>query len=107
MDDLNRANLRMLLRSGVTLALGSDSYSDISVAEARCLATLGVIDTATLLRIWSETTPRAIFPNRQIGRLMPGYEASFVVVDKDPLTDFSNANQIRSAVKQGNAVTLR
>jgi hypothetical protein len=105
MDELNRANLRVLLRNGVTLALGSDAYSDISVAEARYLAALGVMDNATLLRIWSETTPRAIFPNRQIGRLVAGYEASFIVLDKDPLAEFSNATQIRSAVKQGNAVT--
>ena len=42
MDELNRSNLRILLRNGVTVALGSDAYSDISVAEARYLATLGV-----------------------------------------------------------------
>ena len=97
----------MLLKNGVPVAVGSDEYDDTSVAEAQYLATLGVFDTAALLRSWSETTPRAIFPDRRIGRLAPGYEASFLVLDGDPLEDFANVTRIRSAVKQGQAVTPR
>lgn len=106
-DRLNRANLAVLQQSGVAIAVGSDAYDDTSVGEALYLATLGVLDHAALLRSWSETTPRAIFPNRQIGRLAPGYEASFIVLAGDPLADFTNVTRIRAAVKQGQAVTLR
>jgi predicted amidohydrolase YtcJ len=52
------------------------------------------MDSAALLRIWSETTPRAIFPNRQIGRLAPGYEASFLVVDEDPRVDLVYSSKL-------------
>ena len=106
-DRLNRANLSVLLRNGVGIAIGSDDYDGTSVAEAQYLATLGVFDPAALLRSWSETTPRAIFPERRIGRLAPGYEASFLVLDDDPLEDFANVTRIRSAVKQGQAIALR
>ena len=65
------------------------------------LASLGVYNNAELLRLWTEETPRAIFPERRIGRLAPGYEASFLVLDKDPTADFSNVKTIRLRVKQG------
>jgi len=106
-DRLHRADLSVLLRNGVAIAVGSDDYDGTSVAEAQYLATLGVFDPATLLRSWSETTPQAIFPERRIGRLMPGYEARFLVLDGDPLEDFANVTRIRSAVKQGQAIALR
>ena len=105
-DRLNRTNLAVLAEHGVAIAIGSDAYDDTSVREALYLATLGVLDHAALLRSWSETTPRAIFPDRQIGRLAPGYEASFIVLDGDPLAHFTNVTRIRTAVKQGQPVTL-
>ncbi len=43
----------------------------------------------------------AIFPDRKIGRLADGYEASFLVLDADPLADFSAIEKIRLRVKQG------
>lgn len=106
-EDLNRANLAVLLKAGVLVAVGSDAYEDTSVREALYLARLGVLDHAALLRSWSEVTPRAIFPGRQIGRLVVGYEASFLVLDGDPLADFTNVTRVRTAVKQGQAVILR
>jgi imidazolonepropionase-like amidohydrolase len=51
------------------------------------------------------TTPRAIFPGRKIGRLADGYEASFLVLDGDPLADWSRAHKIVSRVKQGHSIT--
>jgi imidazolonepropionase-like amidohydrolase len=103
-ERLNRANLGVLQQSGVDIAIGSDDYSGTSVEEALYLATLGALDHAAVLRAWSETTPRVIHPDRRIGRLHPGYEASFLVLDGDPLVDFSNVTRIRSAVKLGQPV---
>lgn len=105
-DRVNRANLAVLLKAGVPIAVGSDAYEDTSVGEALYLARLGVLDLAALLRSWSEVTPRAIFPSRQIGRVVVGYEASFLVLDGDPLADFTNVTRVRAAVKQGQAVML-
>jgi predicted amidohydrolase YtcJ len=106
-DKLNRANLSMLLRNGVSIAIGSDAYDDNSVQEALYLASLKIFEPAHLLRSWSEITPRAIFPDRQIGRLAPGYEASFIVLSGDPLADFKHVTNIRAAMKRGQTVTLR
>jgi imidazolonepropionase-like amidohydrolase len=65
------------------------------------LSKLGLFSNAELLRMWSETTPRAIFPNRRIGGLAEGCEASFLVLDADPLADFSATSKIFMRVKQG------
>jgi imidazolonepropionase-like amidohydrolase len=57
-----------------------------------------------MLRLWSVTTPQAIFPKRRIGSLAPGYEASFLVLPSDPLADWRATRNIRTRVKQGHVV---
>lgn len=104
-DDLNATNLRLLRRNKVRLAIGSDNYRTTSVPEALYLHSLGVLTDADLLAVWTDATPRAIFPARKIGRLMPGYEASFLVLDGDPLVDFTNVTRIALRVKQGNILS--
>lgn len=100
-SDVIAANLRTLRRNGATIAFGSDAYRRGVVPEVMALHKLGVFSNAELLRIWSETTPRAIFPGRKIGRLDPGYEASFLVLAGDPLADFENVRKINRRVKRG------
>ena len=101
LDALHRRNLATLRRAGVRLALGSDTYSDDSRAEARYLHTLGVFSDTALVQLWSRDTPRAIFPGRAIGRLEPGDEASFLVLDCNPLVHFACTDSIRLRVKDG------
>jgi hypothetical protein len=103
-DSLQRANLTLLRRAGVRIAIGSDEYDEHSVDEARYLAALGVFTRAEVLRMWSEVTPRAIFPGRRIGRLEPGYEASFVVLRADPLADFDAVTDILRVVHKGASI---
>ena len=100
-DQLNRRNLAVLRRNRVEIAIGSDEYDDTSVGEAVYLARSRLMEPAELLRSWTENTPRAIFPDRQIGRIAPGYEASFLVLEGDPLSDFNQIKRIRLGVKQG------
>ena len=95
------ANLALLRDAGVTLLVGSDNPMDTSVLEVEQLATLGVFDNLALLKMWSEATPRAIFPGRRIGSLADGYEASFVALEGDPLADFARVRRIRHRFKQG------
>ena len=95
------ANLKMLFENKVRLAIGSDDTSDTSVGEALYLNGLGIFDTATLLRMWTETTPLSIFPDRKIGRFEEGYEASFIALEADPLLDLSNVKRIKYRFKQG------
>jgi hypothetical protein len=100
-DALATRNLRVLRTAGVRLALGSDSYRDDSVLEAEYLATLGVFTPLELLRLWSEATPRAIFPQRRVGCLEDGCEASFLALSGDPAADFASTRRIALRVKDG------
>ena len=100
-DAVNAANLRTLKAAGVTIAIGSDNYGANSRSEALYLSDLSVWSNLELLKLWSEATPSLIFPKRKIGALRDGYEASFVVVEQDPLQDFANVLRITRRVKQG------
>lgn len=94
-------NLRLLRDAGVTLAIGSDEYDDTSVGEVRHLRGLGVFDDLQLLRMWTQNCARTAFPERKIGRVDAGYEASFVALDGNPLADWSSLGRIRYRFKDG------
>jgi imidazolonepropionase-like amidohydrolase len=95
-----------LKKHGVRVAIGSDSYRQTSLAEALNLHRLEVFDNLTLLKMWCETTASAIFPERKIGYLKNGYEASFLVLNGDPLRDFANVQKIDKRFKQGEFLSL-
>ena len=62
------------------------------------------MDNLRLLKAWTETTPQAIFPERMIGVLADGYEASLLVLEGNPLEDFQNVRRIRRRFKRGNEI---
>ncbi len=95
------ANLRTLRDNSVRLAIGSDSYRQTAMAEGLALARLGIFDNRSLLKMWCETTAATIFPTRKLGRLSEGYEASFLILDADPLQDLANLQRISRRFKQG------
>lgn len=96
-----KANLRQLRLAGVTVAVGSDAMPDTSAYEANYLRGLQIFSDAELLAMWTGATARTIFPNRRIGRLADGYEASFLALDGDPLQDWTATRRIRLRFKQG------
>jgi imidazolonepropionase-like amidohydrolase len=114
-------NLALLKKHGVRLAIGSDSYRGTSLQEAAYLQSTGLFTPAEVLRIAAETTPRVIFPQRRIGRLEEGWEASFLVIAGDPIArplfaaprgDLAAgvraaAERIRLRVKQGHVFEVR
>ncbi|MCI0391996.1 MAG: amidohydrolase family protein [Acidobacteria bacterium] len=100
------ANLKLLRRNNVRLAIGSDNVSDSSLREFEYLQKLGVFDNLTLLKMWTETTAKAIFPQRKIGALSEGYEASFLALEGNPLEDLQNVRRIKFRFKQGKLLEL-
>jgi hypothetical protein len=104
--DLLIQNLQLLKRHGVRIAIGSDSYRQTSLIEALNLHKLGAFDNRTLLKMFCETTAAAIFPERKIGHLKNGYEASFLVLNDNPLQDFANIRKIDRRFKQGEFLSL-
>ena len=99
-------NLKLLAEHHVQIAIGSDRYRETSLPEALGLRGLNIFDNLTLLKMWCEATPRAIFPNRRIGQLREGYEASFLVLNGDPIQDFTNVRKIDMRIKQGVVLPL-
>ena len=100
-DRLAARNLRELRDAGVRIAVGSDEFRDDSVRESQYLLALGVLDPLSLLRLWSESTPPAIFPKRRVGCLEDGCEASLLVLRGDPSADFANTQRITLRMKDG------
>ncbi len=95
-------NLQMLKEGGVTLAIGSDMYNDNSVNEFKLVQDMQVFSTLELLKMWTENATKTTFPYRKVGKLEEDYEASFLVLDKNPLKDLSTVNKsIVLKVKQG------
>ncbi len=99
-------NFTRLRRAGVSLAIGSDGISGeqpfaTALDEALYLHQHKFADNLALLKMWSETTVHTIFPKRRIGSLQEGYEASFLVLEGDPIQDFTNVTKIALRVKQG------
>lgn len=88
-------------RNGVRLAFGLDTYGLTLMPEIWYFHDNKIFDNRTLLKIAIETTPQTIFPSRKIGRLREGYEASFLVLNGDPLKDFNQVKNIELRFKQG------
>lgn len=99
-EQVLKDNLILLHRAGVRLAIGSD-HADTSLAEILNLRSFALFDNLTLLNLWCEATPRAIFPDRKIGRFEEGYEASFLALGGNPIDDFTQVQSIRRRFKQG------
>lgn len=101
---LHRDSLTALAGAGVALAIGTDSYLTTASRDAFRLHELGLFSNLELLRMWSVTTPALAFPDRKIGRLEPGFEASFLALEADPLADFAAVRSIAYRFKQGRPV---
>lgn len=99
-------NIGVLRRAKVPLLIGSDVYGGTAAGEVAALARSGLFSNLELLRMWSVETPRAIFPRRRIGALLPGYEASFLVLREDPIANFRATRDIVMRVKQGERMRL-
>lgn len=94
-------NLKLLKSQGVKFAVGSDNYGKTPLVEIDYLKNLGVFSNLELLKMWCENTPQTIFPNRRIGFLKTGYEASLLVLDSNPLDNFEQVKNIKLRFKQG------
>ncbi len=96
-----RKLLDKMLKNGVKIALGSDYYGKTTGIELWYLHDNKILDNKNLLKIAVEDTPQTIFPNRKIGKLQDGYEASFITLEENPLINFNTVKKIGLRFKQG------
>lgn len=106
-DEGLKHNLGLLKKYKVNIAFGSDSYGRTSVADVLYLNQIKIFSNLEALKIWTEETPKTIFPNRKIGKLQNGYEASFLVLSGDPLKDFAQVKNINLRFKQGTVINVK
>lgn len=101
-----KENLRTLREHNVTVAIGSDIWGDNSSQEAIFLKEMNVFTNLELLKMWAENSAKTIFPNRKIGELKEGFDASFLVLEGNPLDNFNNVQRIKMRVKQGQILDI-
>ena len=95
---------RRLAAAGVPLAFGADSYGMTAADEAAYAVEVGGLTPAQALRAWSVDTPQAIVPDRAVGRLADGFEASLLALTCDPTADFACTDRIVRREKHGTPV---
>lgn len=103
-QELHMKTLRRLVENNVWIALGSDDMQRTGRAELNYWFNLNNLSYETMLHIMCENTPRAIFPNRKIGKIADGYEASFVVLSDNPLVNILKTRAIAFKIKNGKLV---
>ncbi len=97
-----KTNLKILKEQEVQIAIGSDMYNDNSTGEFQLLYSYNIFSNLELLKMWCENSASTIFPNRKIGHLKEGYEASFLALSSNPLESMKEINKsIILKVKQG------
>ena len=96
-----KEQLKSLHLAGVKIALGADEWRENSLYEALYLYEYDFFDNKTLLNILTRQTAQAIFPNRKIGVIKSGYEASFLVLENNPIQNFLAIKTIKTGIKEG------
>ena len=99
--NVQRSNLLLLKKYKVPVTIGCDSYNLTAQTEIEYLRKMNIYSNLELLKMWCEITATSIFTNRKIAKLQEGYEASFLVLQQNPLENFDYAYNIALRVKQG------
>ncbi|MGI9103685.1 MAG: amidohydrolase family protein [Terriglobales bacterium] len=100
LKSLQKDLLQRMLRHHVRIAIGTDSLAGKTLDELQYIHDLGAIPDRGLLRL-AFGTARIILPDRRVGELKEGSEASFLVLDADPLQNIAALRSITMRFKDG------
>ncbi|MCC7246725.1 MAG: amidohydrolase family protein [Saprospiraceae bacterium] len=100
-QDWHRKTFNRLLEKGVNVVTGSDDAIRTIRAEMNYWFGLGITYSPRLLNLLVEKSAQAVFPDRKIGRIAEGYEASFLVLDANPTENIMKVRVIGFKVKNG------
>ncbi len=90
--------------ANIVIALGADQGYSTLREEINDIKQIDAFSNLELLNILTQT-PKIIFPNRKIGELTNGYEATFLVLSGNPLNNMKSIENIEMRVKNG--ITLK
>ncbi|MEZ4920590.1 MAG: amidohydrolase family protein [Saprospiraceae bacterium] len=96
--------LSTLISNDVNVVIGSDDPQRTIRSELNYWFQLGGLDYTKVLKILCENTPQAVFPNRKIGKIAEGYEASFVVLNDNPTRNLLKIRAVSFMVKNGKVI---
>jgi imidazolonepropionase-like amidohydrolase len=99
-------NIRVLDAAGVGFAVGSNAYGSTMTEGLVFAVEKDFLPASDLLRIATRDSPRLILPDRQVGCLEAGCEASFIGFGSNPLHDAGALRDIVFRLKDGQPVTL-
>ncbi len=99
--DWERRNVALLSRAGARLVLGSNAYGRTIAPGLIAAAEKDFLSPAEVLRLATMETPKSIFPDRKIGCLSPGCEASFLVFSADPIKDLQTISDTETRINRG------
>jgi len=103
-QDVVAYNIALFEEAGARLIMGSDHQNYTAIDNAEYILKLGLFGEGKLLHMLSVDTPKAIFPNRDVGGVTPGSEANFVVLEENPLEDFSAIRKVKGVYKHGQKI---
>ncbi len=95
-----RKQLIRFKEANITITLGADQGFTTLSEEINDIKQINAFSNLELLNILTRT-PKTIFPNRKIGELKNGYEATFLVLNDNPLDNMDNIDDIVLRVKNG------
>ena len=93
--------LKHMKKANIPIGIGADSYGSTVIPEIDALIKNRVYSNRELIDIYSKSTPQLIFPLRKIGEIKEGYEASFIVLEENPLKNIESIKSIGLKIKQG------
>jgi len=97
--EFQKKTIKTLRNAGFVFATGSDR--DSLTPELNYWVKNNIFDSSFTLQTATVTTPQIMYPKRKIGLLKEGYEASFLVLEGNPLENFDAIKNIKLRFKQG------
>ncbi len=107
--DISNKNLMAAYRHGVTLATGSDAGNMLTIhgptvhREMQLWVQAG-IPPAVALQAATWNAARLLRTDQRMGLIKKGYEASFLLVDGDPLKDITATERISTMLFKGERI---
>ena len=99
-----RQNLQKLRDAGAPLAIATNAYGSTLTPGLIAAFEKDLMPAPALLRLATMETPRVIFPNRAVGCLEVGCEASFIAFEGNPLNDPKFLGRIGYRLKDGEPI---
>ncbi len=103
--EFQKKTTETLRNAGFVFAIGSDR--DSLTPELNYWVENNIFDASSTLHTATVITPQIMYPKRKIGILKEDYEASFLVLEDNPLVNFEQIRNIKLRFKQGYLLNAR